>query len=218
MVRFFIFAGILIGVAIVLWIFLVFIPSQKDKTDVPVNCKTPEGENGIIVNGVCEPQGKPTNPNVLPDPTGTGLQFPLSFKSTKINGSDVTPAQSPSVFFNDIPLGNVSGYNVLTSPLTGILQYIHFETPFSSNCDSYVWYKNALYVLRGSETTQGGVKTCYYEYKRSVFPATIRINTLQPPCTVFNYYIGDVRYQYKEVVTQGVTLGSPKYYCIYEKK
>lgn len=219
MIRFFIFAGVVIVIAGLLYLFLVYIPSRKKNTDTPENCRTPEGEAGIIVDGVCVPQGRPVSPpSVLPTADPTAVVLPLEFRSTKVNKTDTTSAQSPATYFNDIPLSSVSSYNVLGFPLSGILQYIHFETPFASNCDAYVWYKNALYTLRGSQTNQAGIKTCYYEYKRSVFPSTIRVNIPKPPCTVFNYYIGDALYQYKEVQTQSVAVGTPKYYCIYEKK
>lgn len=139
----------------------------------------------------------------------------LGFRSVKIT-SGATTAQDPSTFFNNIPLSNVASYNVRTSSLAVNQKRIHFDLSFNDSCQKYIWYNNILYTFIGSKTDDAtGAKTCYYEFRKESLPAKIQISVPSGPCSVYNYYLGDVRYQYRELYNIPNTA---LYFCIYDKK
>lgn len=209
MTKIFSLLAVLALLGLAYWVFI----GRKNQGRVGSN-----GENGGSGNG-----SDPSNPNAggqpAPDPIGKG--------SILVQSSDIVVAQNPASFFNPLTIteANAASYNIVkkqTVPSPRI-HYVVGNVTANASCSPFVWYKNALYALFGTEVDGSGIRTCYYRFNPAVLPNTLRIQTpfsANPTCSAFRYYQSGVEYKFDTMVTVSPQFSSAPatYYCVYNKQ
>lgn len=192
---------------------------KKPEDGTPCDSTGSGNIDGTIVDGDCVKTDvpRPGGPNLDQNIEEGVLNIPLQNKLVK--SSDVTPASTPSYYFNNIHTSNMGSFNLIvddkrtrSNPIS-----IRFTAQFNNAFPQFVWYNKWLYSLNQKVGSSSGVDTYYYGVERAALPIEIRITTPNQ-CSIFKFKVSGVEYRYSDTVIEHPTTLTTVAKCVYKKQ